>query len=131
MVPHAVDWRTSPGAQWDADTVLVVGWSRVLTTGDVAGKKRAACRSEQGMTAHLSRTGTSPARREGGDAADVVAWRERRLRDAGFPTHLARTLAGQHVDLHSVLQLVDRGCPPDLAARILAPADPAEASWTA
>jgi hypothetical protein len=27
------------------------------------------------------------------------------------------------MDLHALLGLVDRGCPPDLAARILAPLD--------
>jgi len=35
---------------------------------------------------------------------------------------LAEILARQdRVDLHELLQLVDRGCPPPLAARILAP----------
>ena len=51
-----------------------------------------------------------------------VAWREARLRVAGFEwetaSHLARADA---VDLHELLELVDRGCPPNLAARILAP----------
>jgi hypothetical protein len=46
-----------------------------------------------------------------------------RLRDAGFPGALAESLARQQVDLHALLQLVDRGCPPHLAARILAPDD--------
>jgi hypothetical protein len=29
----------------------------------------------------------------------------------------------EQVDLHELLKLIDRGCPPDLAARILAPLD--------
>jgi hypothetical protein len=29
----------------------------------------------------------------------------------------------EQVDLHELLKLVDRGCPPHLAARILAPLD--------
>jgi hypothetical protein len=54
----------------------------------------------------------------------VVAWRRRRLLDAGFTDELAGALAGERrVDLHAVLELVERGCPPVLAARILSPAD--------
>ncbi len=53
---------------------------------------------------------------------DVVGWRRRRLIDAGFPHRLALTLAATPgIDLHALLELVDRGCPPELAARILAP----------
>jgi hypothetical protein len=52
----------------------------------------------------------------------VVAWRRDRLRDAGFGPDLAGVLAADsRVDLHALLQLVERGCPPVLAARILAP----------
>jgi hypothetical protein len=60
----------------------------------------------------------------GGPGPHVRAWRRRRLLDAGFGHDLADDLAGDdRVDLHAVLQLVERGCPPVLAARILAPAD--------
>jgi hypothetical protein len=53
-----------------------------------------------------------------------VQWREGRLLSAGFSSGLAETLAHQErVDLHELLKLVDRGCPPELAARILAPLD--------
>jgi hypothetical protein len=49
-------------------------------------------------------------------------WRRRRLIAAGFDPELAVTLAGdEDVDLHELLVLLDRGCPPELAARILAP----------
>lgn len=35
---------------------------------------------------------------------------------------LAASLASDvRLDLHELLQLIDRGCPPELAARILAP----------
>jgi hypothetical protein len=54
----------------------------------------------------------------------VVAWRRRRLLDAGFDSDFADALGAEsRVDLHALLQLVERGCPPALAARILAPAD--------
>lgn len=54
-----------------------------------------------------------------------VGWREQRLVGAGFPAGLARSLAGdRRVDIHSLLELLDRGCAPHLAARIMAPLDP-------
>ena len=54
----------------------------------------------------------------------VVAWRTRRLERAGFDRALAGRLASdRRFDLHAVLELTDRGCPPQLAARILAPLD--------
>jgi hypothetical protein len=44
------------------------------------------------------------------------------LLSAGFDDALATRVARERdVDLHAVLELVDRGCPPHLAYRILAP----------
>ena len=55
---------------------------------------------------------------------EVVAWRRRQLLGAGFPASLAGAVAQESsFDLHALLQLVEQGCPPVLAARILAPAD--------
>ena len=52
----------------------------------------------------------------------LVRWRERTLLAAGFDATLAARVAGEPgFDLHAVLELVDRGCPPQLAARIVAP----------
>ena len=58
-----------------------------------------------------------------GSAPDaVVAWRAERLSEAGLPRALARTIATDgDYDVHAVLELVDRGCPAQLAVRILAP----------
>jgi hypothetical protein len=59
------------------------------------------------------------------DAIDLVAWRRGRLERAGFEPPLAAALAGdRRTDVHALLELVDRGCPPALAARILAPLEP-------
>jgi hypothetical protein len=59
-----------------------------------------------------------------GRTARWTGWRAQRLRAAGFPPPLAAQLARDScVDLHAVLELVDRGCRPDLAARIVAPLD--------
>jgi len=60
----------------------------------------------------------------GQETANVVAWRRARLRHAGFDAALAEELSSEHgVDLHALTGLVERGCPPPLAARILAPLD--------
>ena len=51
-----------------------------------------------------------------------VDWRYRCLRNAGFSHTCAHRLADDRdFDLHALLGLVDRGCPPDLAVRIVAP----------
>jgi hypothetical protein len=55
---------------------------------------------------------------------DVSTWRRERLLRAGFDEVLAARLAGDcGIDLHALLELVERGCRPRLAARILAPLD--------
>ena len=88
-------------------------------TGDGAGSK-------QGMNTrdrHPTAACLSP-----GPPVDVIAWRTCRLREAGFPPPLAEVLAVGRVDLHALLQLVDAGCPPQLAARILSPVGDAPVS---
>ena len=61
--------------------------------------------------------------------AQYVAWRRDRLAAAGFPLPLASRVArdGRH-DVHSLIELVERGCPPELAVRILAPLDEGHAA---
>jgi len=53
---------------------------------------------------------------------DVFAWRRSQLVRSGFPPRLAGRVAhdGQY-DLHRLIELVERGCPAELALRILAP----------
>jgi uncharacterized Fe-S cluster-containing radical SAM superfamily enzyme len=52
----------------------------------------------------------------------VIEWRLRRLEAAGFDPFQARRLAGDFAyDLHAVIELVEQGCPPGLAVRIVAP----------
>ena len=56
--------------------------------------------------------------------ADVAAWREERLLRAGIEPDLAASIAADcAMDLHAMIELIERGCPPGLAARILAPFD--------
>ena len=66
------------------------------------------------------RPGTPPA--EPGN--DLAGWRKQRLLRAGVDSELAAMIASDcAMDLHAMIELVERGCPPDLAARILAPFD--------
>jgi hypothetical protein len=59
----------------------------------------------------------------------VVAWRRDQLVASGFPYLLAIRVAGDAgYDLHELLELAQSGCPPELAVRILAPADAKEAA---
>ena len=55
-------------------------------------------------------------------ALDLLDWRRRQLRVNGFPAGLAAEIArDRRYDLHALIELTERGCPPELAARILAP----------
>jgi hypothetical protein len=56
--------------------------------------------------------------------ADRIQWRVGRLVCAGFaPPQAERLARDERIDVHELLELVDRGCPPELAGRILAPLD--------
>ena len=48
----------------------------------------------------------------------VHNWRVERLTGLGIPGTLAETYA-DHLDWHQVARLVQRGCPPQLALRII------------
>jgi hypothetical protein len=66
-----------------------------------------------------------------GDTAAVGAelrrWRVDRLVAAGFELGLAdRVAADARFDIHALIELTERNCPPELACRILAPL---ESSW--
>jgi hypothetical protein len=61
----------------------------------------------------------------------VAAWRARMLARAGFPPGMADDLARDaRYDLHALVALAGRGCPPALARRILAPLDDPPATIT-
>ena len=56
------------------------------------------------------------------DGKGVVSWRREQLVDSGFPPSLARRIANDpRYDLHALIELVERGCMPELAVRILEP----------
>jgi hypothetical protein len=53
---------------------------------------------------------------------DLAAWRQDHLLRAGFEPSLAREVARDcAMDLHALIELVESGCPPATAVRILAP----------
>ena len=59
-----------------------------------------------------------------GTRQGLVRWRREQLVDSGFPFAVAARLAkDSRYDLHALIELVERGCPPDLSVRILAPLD--------
>lgn len=52
----------------------------------------------------------------------IVRWRREQLRRAGFSEPCAARLAADaRMDLHALIGLVERGCPPATAERILRP----------
>ena len=53
---------------------------------------------------------------------ELREWRRARLIQAGVAPELATRLGfDERIDVHDILELIDRGCPPELAARIVAP----------
>ena len=51
---------------------------------------------------------------------EFARWRAEALEKVGYDPSSAAALAVRHdVDLHRAIQLVERGCPPDMALRIL------------
>jgi hypothetical protein len=55
---------------------------------------------------------------------EVERWRREQLTDSGFPLSVAARLAKDaRYDLHALIDLVERGCRPELAVRIVAPLD--------
>ncbi|MBC7301600.1 MAG: hypothetical protein H5T78_11655 [Nocardia sp.] len=72
------------------------------------------------MNAQL--TDPSPGSGLGRLPRDIREWRKSWLVASGFPVWLAELVAAEPgFDLHALSQLVDSGCTPDLAVRILAP----------
>lgn len=50
----------------------------------------------------------------------IQAWRAEELERAGYGTRAAGRLAArQDIDLHRAVGLVEQGCPPELAVKIL------------
>ncbi len=77
-------------------------------------RQRAVANSQMSRPARHSTTSAQ--------SPSVIKWRTERLVAAGFDHELAvRVAADGGFDLHEMLELTDRGCPPKLAARIAAP----------
>ncbi len=50
----------------------------------------------------------------------IERWRAQELEEAGYGTRAAGRLAARHdIDLHFAVELLDRGCPAELAIKIL------------
>ena len=60
---------------------------------------------------------------------DVACWRREQLTRCGFALPLAARIADDpQYDLHALIELVEHGGRPDLAARILAPLEQEDAT---
>jgi hypothetical protein len=56
------------------------------------------------------------------DRDKIASWRGDQLRRSGFSGLLAARVASDDAyDLHQLIELVERGCAPELAVRIVAP----------
>jgi hypothetical protein len=67
----------------------------------------------------------SPRQRRG---LALVNWRQLELEQCGFPESLAARVArDERYDLHQLIDLVQQGCSPALAARILSPLETEDA----
>jgi hypothetical protein len=65
---------------------------------------------------------TTTTTERGGD--NVVRWRREQLVHTGFAWPLAAVIAmDARYDLHALIELVEQGCQPELAVRILAPTE--------
>ena len=54
----------------------------------------------------------------------MVNWRQLELEQGGFPRSLAAHVArDERYDLHQLIELVQQGCSPALAVRILSPVE--------
>src|SRR5215207_6323831 len=75
-------------------------------------------------TRHVAKQGVGHQTRHPSDR--YIDWRTHHLLHAGLDERNAARLGRDPAyDLHALLELIDRGCPPPLAVRILAPLDAA------
>ena len=58
--------------------------------------------------------------REGSELERIERWRREALERAGYPSEGAKQIARRHdIDLHEAIGLLERGCTPELAVKIL------------
>ena len=58
--------------------------------------------------------------REGTELERIERWRRDALERAGYPAEAAKQIARRHdIDLHEAIGLLERGCTPELAVKIL------------
>jgi hypothetical protein len=63
------------------------------------------------------------------EQVQLLTWRRDQLAASGFPLPLASRIArDSRYDIHTLIELVERGCPADLAVRIVAPLDEGNAA---
>ena len=74
------------------------------------------------MVAHDQPSRDAPVASAARESDGVISWRHTQLLRSGFPEDLAAGVSrDDRYDLHRLVELVENGCPPELALRILAP----------
>lgn len=53
------------------------------------------------------------------ERSKVESWRLHVLIEAGYPVEVAAEIAASEADLHEAVSLIESGCAPETAARIL------------
>lgn len=79
-------------------------------------------RSTEWSTVNAEQEGTMTAAElhQHAEIERIEAWRMEELERAGYSPDAAATLATRHdIDLHSATDLIERGCPAEIALRIL------------
>jgi hypothetical protein len=87
------------------------------------GRTRFAVCPNEGQEELSERTAMTAAEAgliEDTEVGRIEAWRTEELRRAGYDRKAATTVATRHdVDLHLAVDLLRRGCPPEVALKIL------------
>ena len=82
--------------------------------------RTAACVSSKVKASEMGNELTAADVQEGTELERIEQWRMEELERAGYSVEAAGKLARRHdVDLHDAVEMIARGCPPELALRIL------------
>lgn len=78
------------------------------------------CRAIETSIAMAAATTSHRNRGSNPEGEQLIRWRFAQLRRSGYPDDVAAEIAARRdIDLHRATSLVQAGCPPDTAVRIL------------
>src|SRR6476619_1017122 len=124
MSPASPQSRSTPIRRLSRASASIAPIRRAASVASRSTDVRSSPTRRSRSTQAASKARVAKAELSTGTSADVIDWRRRQLAYSGFPPLLAAgAAADERVDLHALIELAERGCPPDLAVRILAPLD--------